>query len=105
MKQRKQDRDRFQNESKSQAKIIDDEIRRFHEKYREVLRSKEEYERIDEDKTYSKLDVERVSLYTSLHANSHLNCFGWWKQYFAFCCFNYILFGMFSLTTNKIQKV
>lgn len=61
LKQWKQDRDRFQNEAKCQAKIIDDEIKRFHEKYREVIRSKEEYNKIDEDKSYSKLDVEKVN--------------------------------------------
>ncbi len=54
-------RERFQNEMRNQTKIIEDEIKRYYEKYREVQRSKEEYERIDEDKSHSKLDVERVS--------------------------------------------
>ncbi len=61
LKQWKQDRDRFQTEVKSQAKIIDDEIKRYHDKYRDATKSKEDYERVDEDKSYSKLDVERVS--------------------------------------------
>ncbi|KAL5111349.1 Formin-binding protein 1 [Taenia crassiceps] len=68
LKRWKQDRDRFQNEARYQAKIIDDEIKRFHEKYREVIRSKGEYNRVDEDKTYSKLDVERaLQIYTQKH--------------------------------------
>lgn len=61
MKQWRHDRDRFQNETKNQARIIDEEIKRYQEKYRDVIRSKEDYDRADEDKTYSKLDVERVS--------------------------------------------
>ncbi|KAH9287303.1 hypothetical protein ECG_00305 [Echinococcus granulosus] len=68
LKQWKQERDRFQNEAKCQAKIIDDEAKRFREKYWEVIRSKEEYNKIDEDKTYSKLDVEKaLQTYTQKH--------------------------------------
>lgn len=62
MKEWRQDRDRFQNESKNQARIIDEEMKRYHDKYREVIRSKEDYDRVDEDKSYSKLDVEKVKL-------------------------------------------
>ncbi|KAM7532522.1 hypothetical protein Aperf_G00000132193 [Anoplocephala perfoliata] len=70
MKQWRQDRDRFQNETKNQARIIDEEIKRYQEKYREVVRSKEDYERADEDKTYSKLDVERALItYTQKHSD------------------------------------
>ncbi|VDN96384.1 unnamed protein product [Rodentolepis nana] len=68
MKQWRQDRDRFQNETKNQARIIDEEMKRYHDKYREVIRSKEDYDRANEDKSYSKLDVEKALIaYTLKH--------------------------------------
>ncbi|VUZ55852.1 unnamed protein product, partial [Hymenolepis diminuta] len=69
MKEWRQDRDRFQNESKNQARIIDEEMKRYHDKYREVIRSKEDYDRVDEDKSYSKLDVEKALIAYSLKHN------------------------------------
>lgn len=68
LKQWKQDRDRIQSDIKCQSKIIDDEYKRYCEKYRDVTRSKEDYERANEDKTCSKLDIEKVHYFTS-HAN------------------------------------
>uniref|UniRef100_A0A5K3FQZ8 SH3 domain-containing protein n=1 Tax=Mesocestoides corti TaxID=53468 RepID=A0A5K3FQZ8_MESCO len=70
LKQWRQEKDRFQYEAKSQAKIIDEEIRRYHDKYREVIRSKAEYEKMEEDKLCSKLDVERaLQMYSQKHSD------------------------------------
>uniref|UniRef100_A0A0X3PY08 SH3 domain-containing protein n=2 Tax=Schistocephalus solidus TaxID=70667 RepID=A0A0X3PY08_SCHSO len=65
LKKWKQSRDRFQNEIKSQIKIIEEEKKRYREKYHEALRYKAEFEKVDSDHTYSRLEVEKaLNLYS-----------------------------------------
>ncbi|VEL25784.1 unnamed protein product, partial [Protopolystoma xenopodis] len=59
----KQDRERFNGEMKAQMKIFDEELRRYRDKYREFIRANEELERVDADKTHSRLDVEKATAY------------------------------------------
>ncbi|BHF58606.1 hypothetical protein SprV_0100155800 [Sparganum proliferum] len=62
---RKHKRDRFQTEIKSQIKIIEEEKKRYREKYYEALRFKADFEKIDADNTYSRLEVEKaLNLYS-----------------------------------------
>nr|VZI28785.1 unnamed protein product [Spirometra erinaceieuropaei] len=57
--------DRFQTEIKSQIKIIEEEKKRYREKYYEALRFKADFEKIDADNTYSRLEVEKaLNLYS-----------------------------------------
>ncbi|THD18803.1 Formin-binding protein 1 [Fasciola hepatica] len=58
----KHDRDKLSSEMKSQIRIMDDEKKRYRDKFREMLKANEEYAKIEADKSHSYLDVEKVSL-------------------------------------------
>ncbi|KAL3319240.1 Cdc42-interacting protein 4 [Cichlidogyrus casuarinus] len=60
IKRWKQDRDRFNNEMKSQTRIMEDEMRRYKDKYRDMLRAKEDYSKTELDQGTSRLEVEKA---------------------------------------------
>ncbi|CAL8099206.1 unnamed protein product [Calicophoron daubneyi] len=51
---------------KTQTRIIDDEIKRYKEKYREMLKANDEYTRIEADSTHSVMDVDKAMSYARL---------------------------------------
>ncbi|VDQ10335.1 unnamed protein product [Trichobilharzia regenti] len=58
----KRERSKLSSELKSQTRIIDDEIKRYRDKYRDMIKAKDDYERINADQSHSQFDVEKVSV-------------------------------------------
>ncbi|KAH8859758.1 Formin-binding protein 1 [Schistosoma japonicum] len=62
----KSERSKLSSELKSQTRIIDDEIKRYRDKYRDMIKAKEDYERINADQNHSQFDVEKALSYARL---------------------------------------
>ncbi|KAK4469247.1 hypothetical protein MN116_006819 [Schistosoma mekongi] len=62
----KSERSKLSSELKSQTRIIDDEIKRYRDKYRDMIKAKEDYERINADQSHSQFDVEKALSYARL---------------------------------------
>ncbi|KAG5451915.1 hypothetical protein CSKR_111297 [Clonorchis sinensis] len=60
MKRWKHDRDKLVSEMKCQTRIIDDEIKRYRDKYRDMVKANEEYARIEADISHSQNDVTKA---------------------------------------------
>ncbi|CAH8510435.1 unnamed protein product [Heterobilharzia americana] len=56
----KSERSKLSSELKAQTRIIDDEIKRYRDKYRDMIKAKEDYERINADQSHSQFDVEKA---------------------------------------------
>nr|CAH8841756.1 unnamed protein product [Trichobilharzia regenti] len=57
---------KLSSELKSQTRIIDDEIKRYRDKYRDMIKAKDDYERINADQSHSQFDVEKALSYARL---------------------------------------
>ncbi|CAH8483952.1 unnamed protein product [Schistosoma turkestanicum] len=68
LKRWKNERSKLSSELKSQTRIIDDEIKRYRDKYRDMVKAKEDYERINADQSHSQFDVEKALSYARLKA-------------------------------------
>ncbi|CAH8841525.1 unnamed protein product [Trichobilharzia szidati] len=62
----KRERSKLSSELKSQTRIIDDEIKRYRDKYRDMIKAKDDYERINADQSHSQFDVEKALSYARL---------------------------------------
>ncbi|CAH8610023.1 unnamed protein product [Dicrocoelium dendriticum] len=66
LKRWKHDRERLTSEMKMQTRIIEDEMKRYRDKYREMVKATEDFLRIDADKSHSQADVEKASTFAHL---------------------------------------
>ncbi|CAH8510933.1 unnamed protein product [Schistosoma rodhaini] len=92
----KSERSKLSTELKSQTRIIDDEIKRYRDKYRDMIKAKEDYERINADQSHSQFDVEKALNYTRLKEidferarkdySAALNQFNLYRQDYYFRC-------------------
>ncbi|KAA3671044.1 uncharacterized protein DEA37_0001245 [Paragonimus westermani] len=62
IKRWKHDRDKLTSEMKSQIRIIDEEIKRYRDKFRDMIRANEDYSRIEADKTHSQMEVDKAGV-------------------------------------------
>ncbi|CAH8288947.1 unnamed protein product, partial [Schistosoma intercalatum] len=96
LKRWKNERSKLSNELKSQTRIIDDEIKRYRDKYRDMIKAKEDYERINADQSHSQFDVEKALNYARLKEidferarkdySAALNQFNLYRQDYYFRC-------------------
>uniref|UniRef100_A0A3Q0KPH3 Formin binding protein and related proteins n=1 Tax=Schistosoma mansoni TaxID=6183 RepID=A0A3Q0KPH3_SCHMA len=92
----KSERSKLSTELKSQTRIIDDEIKRYRDKYRDMIKAKEDYERINADQSHSQFDVEKALNYARLKEidferarkdySAALNQFNLYRQDYYFRC-------------------
>ncbi|CAI2726367.1 unnamed protein product [Schistosoma spindalis] len=96
LKRWKNERSKLSNELKSQTRIIDDEIKRYRDKYRDMIKAKEDYKRINADQSHSQFDVEKALNYARLKEidferarkdySAALNQFNLYRQDYYFRC-------------------